>query len=193
MHVVQVSGLTPRATGTIYSNCLWYTGELKRRNDNYVRQDREVRCSHNATQHQGRVSCARFAICITCFSWKRKHQLVGLVHYIDCTTVWFQSKCKHVYPKNIQCTAVHQYSAGTVYQHTTFIWLYHSNSIIDSSVAKVWRNVSGQYQFKTAEVTSDIAAAMFFGGIDLCVTRNAYAHTFWHTPSSHWRNTCRLY
>ena len=34
-------------------------------------------------------------------------------------------------------------------------------------VAKVWRNVRGQYQFKTAEVTSDLSAAMFFGGIDL--------------------------
>ena len=34
-------------------------------------------------------------------------------------------------------------------------------------MAKVWRNVRGQYQFKTAEVTSDLSAAMFFGGIDL--------------------------
>ena len=31
----------------------------------------------------------------------------------------------------------------------------------------MWRNVRGQYQFKTAEVTSDLSAAMFFGGIDL--------------------------
>ena len=32
---------------------------------------------------------------------------------------------------------------------------------IDSFVA----TVRGQYQFKTAEVTSDLSAAMFFGGI----------------------------
>ena len=38
---------------------------------------------------------------------------------------------------------------------------------IDSFVEKVWRNFRGQYQFKTAEVTSDLNAAMFFGGIDL--------------------------
>ena len=38
---------------------------------------------------------------------------------------------------------------------------------IDSFVAKVWRNVRGQYQFKTTEVTSYLSAAMFFGGIDL--------------------------
>ena len=31
----------------------------------------------------------------------------------------------------------------------------------------MWRNVRGQYQFKTAEVTSDLSAAMFFGRIDL--------------------------
>ena len=42
-----------------------------------------------------------------------------------------------------------------------------SESHIDSFVAKVWRNIRGQYQFKTAEVTSDSCAAMFFGGIDL--------------------------
>ena len=40
---------------------------------------------------------------------------------------------------------------------------------IDSFVAKVYRNVRGQYQFKTAEVTSDLSAAMFFGGIDLSI------------------------
>ena len=31
----------------------------------------------------------------------------------------------------------------------------------------MWRNVRGHYQSKPAEVTSDLNAAMFFGGIDL--------------------------
>ena len=44
-----------------------------------------------------------------------------------------------------------------------FLWFL----CIDSFVAKVWRNVRGQYQFKTAEVTSDLSAAVFFGRIDL--------------------------
>ena len=35
---------------------------------------------------------------------------------------------------------------------------------------KVWRNVRGQYQFKTAEVTSDLSATMFFGRIDLSLS-----------------------
>ena len=38
--------------------------------------------------------------------------------------------------------------------------------VIDSFVAKVWRNVRSQYQFKAA-IESDLSAAMFFGGIDL--------------------------
>ena len=41
------------------------------------------------------------------------------------------------------------------------------HKIIDGFVAKVWRNLRGQYQFKTAEVMSDFSAVMFFGGIDL--------------------------
>ena len=45
--------------------------------------------------------------------------------------------------------------------------LCHQIVTIDSFMAKVWGNVRGQYQFKTAEVTSDLDAAMFFGRIDL--------------------------
>ena len=44
---------------------------------------------------------------------------------------------------------------------------YLSRTYPNLFVAKVRRNVSGQYRFKTAEVTSDLDAAVFFGGIDL--------------------------
>ena len=65
--------------------------------------------------------------------------------------------------------AIYIYSYIWVLVVITFT-LYSSiqcTCIIDSFVAKVWRNVRGQYQFKTAEVTSDLSASMFFGGIDL--------------------------
>ena len=74
---------------------------------------------------------------------------------------------------SLMCFALSQHHAAFALVIILFpayrLLMYKQDSSLTkySFVAKVWRNVRGQYQFKTAEVTSNLSAAMFFGRIDL--------------------------
>ena len=72
----------------------------------------------------------------------------------------------------------HDYHGTTVWEKDT-----PTHYDIDSFMAIVWRNVRSQYQFKTAEVTSKLDAAMFLGGTDLYSVHWVHEANH-HLPSS---------